>query len=110
MDIPRRINDIESLHCIHNPPSLTKLPILGAVLRLKSGTRALGSRGRGAGLSGLDGWARIDLNFVFRKSKVPVYDGDFLQRCSSPIGAPNTATDGTGSARIDRARAVGCKV
>ena len=56
MDIPRIFNITESAHRIHNPITPEKLAILGAALRLESGTRVL-DLGSGSGEM-LCTWAR----------------------------------------------------
>ena len=56
MDIPRIFNITESAHRIHNPLTAEKLAILGAALRLESGTRVL-DLGSGSGEM-LCTWAR----------------------------------------------------
>ncbi|SHN54725.1 SAM-dependent methyltransferase [Desulfovibrio litoralis] len=56
MDIPRIFNITESAHRIHNPFTPEKFATLGAVLRLKSGTRIL-DLGSGSGEM-LCTWAR----------------------------------------------------
>ncbi len=71
MDIPRIFNITESAHRIHNPFTPEKLAILGAALRLESGTRVL-DLGSGSGEM-LCTWARdhgivgtgIDLSRLF---------------------------------------------
>ncbi len=71
MDIPRIFNIAESAHRIHNPITSEKLAILGAALRLESGTRML-DLGSGSGEM-LCTWARdhgvigtgIDLSQLF---------------------------------------------
>ena len=56
MDIPRLFTITESAHRIHNPFTAEKLATLGAVLRLKPGTRIL-DLGSGSGEM-LCTWAR----------------------------------------------------
>ena len=56
LDIPRIFNITESAHRIHNPITPEKLAILGAVLRLESGTQVL-DLGSGSGEM-LCTWAR----------------------------------------------------
>ena len=56
MDIPRIFNISESAHRIHNPFTAEKFATLGAVLRMKSGTRIL-DLGSGSGEM-LCTWAR----------------------------------------------------
>jgi SAM-dependent methyltransferase len=56
LDIPRIFNITESAHRIHNPITPEKLAILGAALRLESGTRVL-DLGSGSGEM-LCAWAR----------------------------------------------------
>jgi len=71
MDIPRIFTITESAHRIHNPFTAEKLATLGAVLRLKSGTRVL-DLGSGSGEM-LCTWARdygicgigVDLSRLF---------------------------------------------
>lgn len=71
MDIPRIFNITESAHRIHNPFTSEKLATLGAVLRLKPGTRIL-DLGSGSGEM-LCTWARdygitgtgVDLSQLF---------------------------------------------
>lgn len=73
MDIPRIFNITESAHRIHNPFTPEKLATLGAVLRLKPGTRIL-DLGSGSGEM-LCTWARdfgitgvgIDMSQLFSK-------------------------------------------
>lgn len=73
MDIPRIFNITESAHRIHNPITPEKLAILGAALRMESGSRVL-DLGSGSGEM-LCSWARdhgvfgtgIDMSQLFTK-------------------------------------------
>ncbi len=73
MDIPRIFNITESAHRIHNPFTPEKFAVLGAALRLKTGTKIL-DLGCGSGEM-LCTWARdygitgtgVDMSSVFSK-------------------------------------------